>query len=293
MHHVIASRFCLGAVLVIAICGCAGPQTPIEPAARTNTAPAHSQAARAHVGSPCVYLLDTGEVSDLSNTHVEAPHCIFYINDTANMSYSTIKAATILYAGAPPKEMGARFPKATPAPGPVVSDPCPTIRSCAYLVQHPPATTGCSSGYYNGNAQIGKPGKVTCFAALSISGQNNTVCGILEIGTQLHLNNANVSACSSGVTFVMSGNADDTNFSSARLTFAPPRTGEYKGMLFYRVASQSASIDFSTCTCTLSGILYFPTTAVLYSSNSRGYQLLVFGQMNISATSKFRLGNPH
>jgi len=77
---------------------------------------------------------------------------------------------------------------------------------------------------------------VTCFSNLTISGENETVCGLIEItGSQLHLNGSSISSCSSGVTFDMSSNTDDTNFSSANLTLAPPKLGKYKDVLFYRV----------------------------------------------------------
>jgi hypothetical protein len=225
---------------------------------------------------------------------ITAPKCYFYINDTANMSYSTIKAAKILYAGAVPNETGARFPEATPAPGAVVADPCPTIRSCWYLTKHPPATSGCPVGnYYESGQIIGAPGKLTCFSSLTIDGFNQTVCGLIEItGSQLHLLNASISSCSSGVTFAMSGNTDDTNFSNSDLRLSPPKSGQYKGVLFFRVASQNAGVDFSNCTCNLAGILYFPTTAVNYHSTGGAYQLLIFGQANFSNDSGLRLGNP-
>jgi len=241
-----------------------------------------------------VYLLGTAEASDFAHMHLTAPNCYIYINDTANMSYSTIKAAKVFYSGAVPNETGAHFPEATPAPAPVVSDPCPTLRGCAYLTKHPPATSGCSPGNFNGSGQtIGGPGQVTCFSALSISGINQTVCGVIEItGAQLHLDNAGISSCSSGVTFAMSRNTDDTNFSNATLALPAPKSGKYKDMLFYRVASQSAAIDLSTCTCNIAGILYFPTSAVNYNSTGGNYQILIFGQANFSYDSKLRLGNP-
>ena len=241
-----------------------------------------------------MYLLSTTVASDLSSMRLRAANCYVYINDTANMSYSTIKAAKILYAGAPPNETGARFPEATPAPGVVVADPCPKIRGCAYFLQHPPATSGCATGFFTGSGQtIGAPGQVTCFSGLTIAGNNQTVCGLIVItGSQLHVNNASIHSCRSGVTFALSGNTDDMNFSNARLTLSPPRAGKYAGVLFYRVASQSRGVDFSTCVCDVAGILYFPTAAVNYSSSSGKYQLLIFGRANFSTYAKMKLGSP-
>ncbi len=288
MSSVTAQRWALSITVAAALFGgCAGSQAPFEPVTR-------DQAPLARVQAPCVYLLGTLEASDLSRVRIAAPNCYFYINATANMSYSTIKAARILYAGAPPNEMGARFPEATPAPGPVVSDPCPTIRSCEYLTKHPPVTSGCPNGFFNESGQtIGGAGQVTCFSNLTITGRNETVCGLIEVtDSQLHLNGSSISSCSSGVTFSMSGNTDDTNFSDANLTLAPPKVGKYKGVLFYRVKSQSAGVDFSTCTCNFAGVVYFPTTAVDYSGSGPNYQLLIFRQVNMSTDSHVRFGNP-
>ncbi len=288
MSSVTAQRWALSIAVAAALFGgCAGSQAPFEPVAR-------GQARLARIQGPCVYLLGTVEESDLSHVRIAAPNCYFYINASANMSYSTIKAAKILYAGAPPNEMGARFPEATPAPGPVVSDPCPTIRGCEYLTNHPPVTSGCSNGFFNESGQtIGGAGQVTCFSNLTITGRNETVCGLIEVtGSQLHFQGSSTSSCSSGVTFAMSGNTDDTNFSGANLTLAPPKVGKYKGVLFYRLKSQSAGVDFSTCTCNFAGILYFPTTAVDYSGTGSNYQLLIFGQVNFSTDARLRLGNP-
>ena len=249
-------------------------------------------------GAPCIYLLSTNRVSNLSNAQIRARRCYIYINDTANMSYSTITAAKILYSGSAPKEEGAKFPEATPAPtppAPAVSDPCRTIPGCSYLTQKPPATSGCSAGNFNGNGQtIGTAGSVTCFSMLTISGQNEVVCGLIEItGSQLHLNASSITSCSSGVTFAMSSNTDDTNFSSATLTLSAPQTGKYKDVLFYRDASQNAGVDFSTCRCNFAGVLYFPTTAVDYSGSGCNYQLLIFGQANISTSSRLCIRPPH
>lgn len=295
MSRVAAARCVLGITIAAALLGaCAGSQTPIDPPAGVQARLARPHAARPRVQAPCVYLLsETEGASDLSHMHIGAPNCYLYINDTANMSYSTIKAAKILYAGGPPNEEGAHFPEATPAPGPAVADPCPTIRACAYLTNHPPATTGCHNGFFDGSGYtIGAPGRVTCFSSLTISGDNETVCGLIEItGSQLHVNNSDIRSCRSGVTFYLSAETSDTNFSNASLTLSPPKTGKYKNLLFYRVKSQDASINFSNCSCDLAGILYFPTAQVDYASTGRSYQLLIFGQVNFS-TSNLRLGNP-
>jgi hypothetical protein len=267
------------------LAGCGGSQPPIG---APGAMPQSAATASAAIARPCIYLLSTSQASNLSYSQIHARKCYIYINDTANMSYSTITAASILYAGAPPNEMGARFPEATPAPGPVVSDPCRTIRGCKYLTNHPPVTSGCSPGNFNGNGQtIGGPGQVTCFSNLTISGQNETVCGLIEItGIQLHLNNSGITSCSSGVTFAMSSNTSDTNFSNATLNLAAPTTGKTRGVVLWRNLAQTNSVNLSSGTFKFTGLLYFPTTPVDYTDTGCNYQLLIFGQANLSSSER-------
>lgn len=234
-----------------------------------------------------MYLLSTTQASDLSNAEIIAPNCYFYINDTANMKYSIIAAAKIVYSGQAPKEIGAMFPGATPAPGPAAKDPCPTIAGCSYLTVHPPSTSKCkSAGYYN-NATI-SPG---CYNGLNLSGTDTLNPGLYVInGQQFHMDNATVSG--SGVTIYMTANVRDTNFSGAHLTLSAPISTNYNGVLFYRVPLQRSAVDFSTCTCNFAGILYFPTTSVDYADNGSNYQLLIFGAANLSSSQGLRFGPP-
>jgi hypothetical protein len=235
----------------------------------------------------CLYLLSTTQVSNLSHTQISGPDCFFYINDTANMSYSTITAAKILYAGAPPNETGATFPAATPAPGPAVSDPCPKIRGCSYLKNHPPSTSNCKSGGFYENVTL-SPG---CYTNLNLSGTDRLNPGLYVInGKQLHLQVSNVTG--RGVTIYLTASVSDTNFSDSSLTLSAPVRGKYKDVLFYRPGRQDASINFSSGTFNFTGILYFPTSQVNYSSNSGNYQVLIFGQANFSTSVGLRFGPP-
>ncbi len=272
-------------VAVAMLAGCDGSQPPTGAPGAVSQSAAITSAAMAR---PCIYLLSEIQASNLSYSQIRARKCYIYINDTANMSYSTIKAARILYAGAPPNEMGAHFPEATPAPGPVVSDPCPTIRGCEYLTKHPPVTHDCPNGSYDGSGQtIGDAGQVTCFNNLTINGQNETVCGLIEItGIQLHLNASSISSCSNGVTFAMSSNTSDTNFSEATLNLAAPTTGKTRGVVLWRNSAQTNSVNLSGGTYQFTGLLYFPTTQVDYADTGCNYQLLIFGQANLSSSER-------
>jgi hypothetical protein len=104
------------------------------------------------------------------------------------------------------------------------------------------------------------------------------------------MNNATVTG--SGVTIYMTANVSDTNFSSSHLTLSPPTTGNTAGVLMYRVPTQTSALDLSTCTCSLTGLLYFPATQVNYSNTGDNYTVLVFGNANFSTSHGLDLGDP-
>lgn len=239
------------------------------------------------VNGGCVYLLSATQVSDISNAHINAPQCGIIINDTANMSNSTINVADLTYAGAAPNISGATFPEATPVPALPVADPCPEIAGCAYLKNNPPSTSGCGTGgtYNNYALQSG------CYQKLTLTGTDTLAPGPYVINGQFHLNGATVSG--SGVTIYMTANVQDTNFSGANLTLSSPTSGPTAGVLFYRNPAQSSALDFSTCTsCNFSGLLYFPTTQVNYSNAGGNYTVLIFGNANFSTSSTIDFGTP-
>lgn len=272
-------------IALVLLVGCGGSQPPVGALVDM---PQGLAIVPNEIGGPCIYLLSTSEESDLSHTQITGPNCYVYINDTANMSYSTITAAKILYAAGTPNETGATFPEATPAPGAVVSDPCPTLSGCSYLTNHPPSTSNCHPDEHYTNATI-SPG---CYDGLNLTGNDKLEPGLYVIdGSQFHVNNATVTG--NGVTIYMTAATSDNNFSSAHLTLSAPTGGNYNGVLFYRVPSQTAAVDFSTCTCDFTGILYFPTAPVNYASADGNYQLLIFGQANFSTDGNLRFGSPY
>jgi len=236
--------------------------------------------------SGCIYLLSMTQSSDFSNSNVDAPQCGIILNSTANMSNATIDAAMIAYAGGAPNVSGAKFPEATPAATLPIADPCPEITGCAYLTNNPSSTSGCSAGGTYNNATL-SPG---CYGKLTLTGSDTLNAGVYVVNGQFHLNNATVSG--SGVTVYMTANVSDTNFSSANLTLSPPTSGNTAGVLFYRVPTQSSALDFSTCTCNLTGLLYFPTTQVNYSNTGDNYTVLVFGNANFSTSHGLDFGTP-
>jgi len=239
-------------------------------------------------GTACIYLLSATTVSDISNARITGPGCGIVINDTANMSNSTIDMNSIAYAGAAPNVSGATFPEAAPATSLPAADPCVRIMGCNYLTNNPPSTAGCQSGgTFNGGSV--SPG---CYDKMTLSGNVTMNSGLYVINGQFHLNNATVASASGGVTIYMTAAVQDTNFSSANLSLSPMTSGNTAGVLFYRNPSQSSALDFSTCTCSLGGLLYFPTTQVNYSNTGSNYSVLVFGSANFSTSHGIDFGPP-
>jgi hypothetical protein len=244
----------------------------------------------------CIWLLSTSEgSSDMSNSNMQVPDCDIYINVNANMSNATINAAYIGYASGTNNTSGTTFTNASPAPMATVADPCPTFPGCKYLTSSPPPSAN-PSQYPNccSTTTLGTNGT-------SISGPyddftmtgTDTVCGLILVsGSQFHINGATISSCAEGVTFALSGNTSDINFSNAKLNLSAPTTGNTADVLFWRPGSQSSAVDYSNCTCDLTGMLYYPTTKVDYSSASGDYALLVFGQANFSTSTGLSIGTP-
>jgi hypothetical protein len=250
----------------------------------------------------CIWLLSTTEgQSNLSNTNMQVPDCYIYINDSANMSNSTIDAAYIGYAASgnnANNTSNTNFTGASPAPMATVADPCVSFPGCKYLTNSPPPSAN-PSQYPNytssGNATLGTSGSSVNgpYNDFAMSGFNNTVCGLILIsGSQLHLQGATINSCSAGVTFAMSANTSDINFSTAQLNLSAPTSGNTADVLFWRPGAQDNSVNYSNCTCDLTGMLYYPTTQVDYSSASGDYALLVFGQANFSTSVGLSIGTP-
>lgn len=251
----------------------------------------------ANVG--CLYALSTTEgQSNLSNMTISTPHCKMYLNDGANMSNSSINADFIGYTGGN-NTGGTTFGNASPTSEAAVPDPCPNYAGCNWLTNNALPTSGCTSmgvGTYNGTGDtIGSATTPTCFDQLTIKGQNETVCGLIEItGSQLNLggnSQSSIKACPQGVTFALSSNTQTVNFSTATMNLWAPTSGNTEGVVMWRNSAQSNSVNFSNCTCNLTGMVYFPTTQVTFSSAGSAFSIMVFGQVNFS-TSSLTMGAP-
>ncbi len=246
-----------------------------------------------YTGPGCLYLLNTSQQNDLTNLNIQSPKCGIYMNTSANMSNSTINVSSLLYAGlgsSVNNVSGTTFQGASPAVSLPFADPCQNIPGCAYLTQNSPATSGYSNnGNYNGTGQfIGSATQTTYYNTLTISGTNETVCGLIEItGNQFHLNGATINTCPSGVTFAMSSNTQDTNFGNCICNLTAPTSGNTANVVMWRTPSQSSAVDISHCTCAWTGALYLPTAQVDVSNIGSTYSVLIFGQANFSNSSDF------
>jgi hypothetical protein len=244
----------------------------------------------------CIWLLTTAQQSDMSNAHIQAPGCNIYINDSANMSNSTINAAYIGYGSGTNNTSGTTFTTATPSAMSQVSDPCPQMPGCAYLTANPPPTTGGTVGSFTGNGTIGQANTTTLYSSLNVSGSGNVICGLVEItGTQIQINGngTSVTSCASGATIAMSSATSNINLSgNPTITITSPSTGNTRGVVLWRPSSQANAVNMSGCTCALTGLLYFPSAQVNYSTASGAYSVMVFGQGNFSTSTGLNLGSP-
>lgn len=241
----------------------------------------------------CIYLLSTTDgQSNLSNINMQIPTCNLYINTSANMSNSTIDASYIGYASGTNNISGTTFSKSSPAPMPTVADPCSTYAGCAYLTKTAPPTSNCSAYSGSGGATIGNANSPTCYTNFSVSG-TNTVCGLIWItGSQFHIQGSTLTSCSTGVTFALAATVSDVNMSTATLTLSAPTTGNTAQVVLWRNSAESNGPNFSNCTCKFTGMVYFPTAEVDYSSATGTYAIYVFGQANFSTTNAFSIGTP-
>ncbi len=236
-------------------------------------------------GPGCLYLLNTTQQNDLTNLDIQSPKCGIYMNTSANMSNSTINVASLLYAGlgsSVNNVSGTTFQGASPEVALPFADPCQDIPGCEYLAQNPPSTSSCTQENQSG-VSISGP---VCYSQLTLAG-TDTVCGVIAVTGQFHLNGATINTCSTGVTFYMSSGVQDTNFNNCTCNLTAPASGNTANVVMYRVPAQSSAVDFSGCHCNWTGVVYFPTAQVDVSNVGSNYSVLIFGQANFSNSADF------
>lgn len=231
-------------------------------------------------GGACIYLLSSSSWSSFNDATVSSPGCAIAINFSADFDGGTIAAPSIGYVSAP-NYGGTTFTMASPAPMLPVADPCPEIPGCAYLAANPPPITNCQSVNTNGAPYTLTAG---CYSNLDLD-----CCGAVTMKPGIYVINGNFNdngtpLSGSGVTIYTTASGTGPNFDNGyTVNLSPPTTGNYAGVLYYQVPSNSSGIDFNGPNVSMSGLIYSPsTTSANFNSNGGGYVVLVFGSMNFN-----------
>jgi hypothetical protein len=245
-------------------------------------------------GSGCVYTLDTTKSANFNGTSgggtLDAPDCGFELNGGANFNNAVVDAGSLDCAATC---SNGTFTGAQPATTAPVADPCPQISSCAYLAKNPPA---CSSTLTAPSAD--SSGNVTlpagCYNGFTYHNSSNSpnlhvsLCGLYVVTSTADISSTGngapaitidePSGCS-GVTFYVTGNGA-INFRNSNMTLYPPSSGDYsqytageQNMIFYQNPSDTNTANLqsatcTTCTSTISGMMYFPTSNLNYTKSS-------------------------
>jgi hypothetical protein len=237
----------------------------------------------------CIYLLSPTVEANFNGANVYAPGCAIAINDTANFNGATITAPAIGYAGGTPNENGSTFELATPAPMLPVADPCGEIPGCAYLTNNPPAQTGCSS--FNGNGWSGTLPS-GCYSYLNLNGAIVTLNGLYILTGSSNFNGATVTG--TNVTLYVASTAQLVNFNGDKSeSLSAPTSGNYSGVLYYQVSSNTTNPNFNGTINYYNGLMYAPgATAANFNGSGGGYVVLVFGSWNYNGSTATDFASP-
>lgn len=229
---------------------------------------------------PCIYALQSD--IDMNSATVNAPSCGIISNGIMNLNSDRITAASIGAVGQI-NVNSSTFPEASPAHALAASDPCPTIRSCAYLTANPPAQSPCNYSNLSLNSWTGtlSPG-VYC---QSVNMNSSTVT--LQPGLYVFTNGLNANSTSftgSGVTLYIAQSSLNANSSSFNLT--APTTGNYAGMLIYQPASNSSSANLnSSGSSDVAGAIYMPTGTFTTNSTFDTSVLIVTAIIHMNSST--------
>ena len=240
-------------------------------------------------GAGCIYLLSMTVATNFNGGTVNASQCGILINDTANMSNSTINALNIGYAGVTPNENGAHFGEALPGPMLPIADPCPEITGCAYLAANPPSTSSCSP--YNLNQGTGTIGP-GCYSSISVNKSTLTLQGpgifVFNGATSFSLS----TIIANNATIYVTANGTPPNFNGDNVTLSPPTSGNSVGVAYYQVPANTQNPNLNGNNDTYSGLIYCPTCTVNYNGSNGGYLVLVFGAINFNANTAQDFATP-
>lgn len=239
-------------------------------------------------GGGCIYMLSNNTWSSFNNATVYAPGCPIAINFTASFNQGTITSPSIGYAGGNPNLSNTVFPEAAPAPMLPIADPCPQIPGCAYLAANPPPATNCQT--YNQN---GIPGSISpgCYQNLNLNARTTFNPGTYVISGNFNDNGAIITG--TGVTIYVTASGNAPNWDNQSVSLSPPTTGNYAGVLYYQVPSNSSGMNFNGPNVNLSGLIYAPNSnSVNFDGANGNYVVLVVGSANFNQNAAYDFASP-
>jgi hypothetical protein len=228
----------------------------------------------------CIYALRND--IDMNSATINAPSCGIISNGIMNLNSDTITAASIGAVGQI-NVNSSTFPEARPSHAIAASDPCPQIAGCAYLANHPPATSPCDYSNLSLNSWTGtlSPG-VYC---QSVNLNSATVT--MQPGTYVFTNGLNANSTSftgTGVTLYIVQSSLNANSCTFHLT--APTTGNNAGMLVYQPPSNVSSANLnSSGSSSVAGAIYLPTGTLTTNSTFDTWVLIVAGDIHMNSST--------
>lgn len=225
----------------------------------------------------CVYMLALGQQTNFSSSNVKAPQCSILLNGSANFDGSTVDAGGIGEVNYSGSNNSGTFTAATPSPMLPVSDPCPEIAGCEYLTTNPPSTSPCNMTYGGGGTM-----SQGCYNNLNLNNATVTMQpGLYVFAGSSNLHGATITG--NGVTIYIPASAM-TNFNSvAGLTLTAPTSGNYTGVTYYQVKTNTTVVNLNGSSTNVSGLIYAPTAAINYNGSQENYTILVGAYANINS----------
>lgn len=243
----------------------------------------------------CIYLLNATTASIFNGDNWNGPNCSVLINDTATFNGDSKFAAPYIgYAGAAPIENGTTFTQATPAPMLTVADPCPEITACNYITNNPPALTGCTSETFNGGTTATlEPG---CYNSIIVNGPTNLV--FATTGTYIFngeaVFNGVQNVTGTGVTLYVTAGGSMIFNGLQNVSLSPPTSGDYAGVLYYQVPSNTQNPTFNGVSSnSLAGLIYAPGASdAIFNGTGGGYLVIVVGGATFNGSTAYDLASP-
>lgn len=233
----------------------------------------------------CIYMLGSGQNTNFNSANIQAAPCSIYMNGSANFNGSTTDAQYIGEANYAGSNNGGSFTGSSPKKMFPVADPCPEIGGCAYLAANPPSIAPCA-GVYSGQGALG-PG---CYNNLNLHGATVTLGqGLYVFSGSSNFSKASISGA--GATIYMPAGAS-INFNQANIMLTPPTSGNYTGVSFYQVPSNSNGLNFNGTSTNISGLIYAPSASMNYNGALGRYTVLVASYANLNGSTGEDYGAP-